>query len=495
MQDGIKHISGIALFIVISSLVNLMGQDNESPVSPQLTLVTVDPASGFSHLHWTPGGSPDVAAYVIYTYSNNQGEPVDTLFDPLATSYIYTKIFANSYSIDYVIAALDSSDNVSPLSNPLSTIFTSTVLDTCNQKIILDWNLYNDFPFPVLEYSIYVSEDGGSELIAGSTSGITGTFSFEDFETGHTYCFRVVANIEGDIISSSNSTCIETDIIRPPLWINGDYSRVDSDNNIELSFTYDTDSEIELFRLEKADSRHGPFLAVRDIYDNTGNIIIQAGTIDERPLYFRLSAINYCDLAVLASNIITAISTELTINQKEIEIIWSEYFDFNGGISEYNLYRIMNGQRAFIASNSPGDTIYRDHLENFIYQNNVDNICYQVEALENNNPYTINNNSRSQISCIDTPVKIFVPNAFTPDGDLLNETFYPFIPFTPKKYRLYIKTRSGVTVFSTTDFLEQWDGTHGGKALQPDVYLWFIELTTPGGKEINRNGTVTIIFN
>lgn len=495
MQDGIRHILSLALFLIVISPINLIGQDNESPVSPQLTQVTVDPANGFSHLLWTPGGSPDVAAYVIYTYSNGQGEPVDTVFDPLATSYIYTAAFANSYSIDYVIAAIDSSDNVSLLSNPLHTIFASTMLDTCNQRIIINWNQYNDSPFPVNEYSIYVSKDSGPESITGSTAGGITTYLYENFETDHTYCFRVEAHIEGAYISSSNRNCIETDIIRPPLWINGDYSRIDNQNNIEVSFTYDTDSEIELFRLEKADNPNGPFTAIKDINNNTGNITEQAGIIKSAPVYFRLSAINICNLAVVYSNLITAIATDIVIEQKEIKIKWSDYLDFNGDLLEYNIYRIINEQKTFIASNPPGDTIYQEPMKNFIYQNNDDYICYQVEAIEHNNPYSINNNSISQISCINTPTEIFVPNAFTPDGDLLNETFYPTIPFTPKKYRLYIKTRSGITVFSTDDYLEQWDGTHGGKTLQPDVYLWFIELTTPGGKEIFRKGTVTIIFN
>ncbi len=495
MQEAIKYIPGFAFILILASLTNLRAQDNESPVSPQLTLVSVDPDNGFSHLYWLPGGSPDVAAYVIYTYSEGQGEPVDTLFNPFATSYIFTKAFANSYSMEYVIAALDSSDNVSPLSNPLSTVYALTKLDTCEQKITLSWNKYNNFPFDIGGYSIYVSLDGGSEAFSGDIPAGSTTFTYENFEPGHSYCFRVVTNIEGDRISSSNKSCIETDIIKPPLWINGDYSIVDKDNSIQLSFTYDADSEIELFRLEKAASPEGPFTALQDINNNTGNIVLQAGSLEKDSIYFRLSAINYCNFSLVSSNIITASPTLLSVDQKEIEIKWREYLDYRGSLSEYRIYRIINGEKIFIGSNTEGDTIFRDHMNNFAYQNNSDNVCYQVEALEDSNPYTSNHSSFSQIACMETALEIFVPNAFTPDGDLLNDTFYPFIPFTPKKYRLLIKTRSGISVFSSSDYLEKWDGKHGGKALQPDVYFWFIELITPGGKEITRKGTVTIIFN
>ena len=54
--------------LVIISAINLMGQDNESPLSPQLTLVTVDPDNGFL----TSSGHPVVHPMwriCIYTYS------------------------------------------------------------------------------------------------------------------------------------------------------------------------------------------------------------------------------------------------------------------------------------------------------------------------------------------------------------------------------------------------------------------------------------------
>lgn len=495
MSGGIKHIMGLGLVLLVSSMINLVGQDIENPLSPSLTLVTVDPSTGFSHLYWNPGGSPDVAGYVIYIYENEQGEPVDTIIDPYANHYLNTKTYANSYSVEYVVAAIDSSDNVSPLSNPLKTVFLTSRLDTCNHKIILEWNPYNNLPAAVSQYMIYVAPEGQPESHAGNTTSGTTTFLYEGFETGNTYCFRVEASLEGGDYSSSNLMCIETDIERPPLWINGDYALVDSENNIEVAFTYDSSSEIERFNLERADNPDGPFNVIAEINNDAGQIIEQAGTINNSPVYFRLSAINYCGSSVIYSNTVTAIPTYLAIEQNEVRLSWAAYHDFAGDLSEYRIYRIMNGDRTYLSSNLPGDTVYYNFLESFIYQNNDDAICYQVEALEIDNPYSVNSTSISQTGCIDTPVKIYVPNAFTPDGDMINETFYPVLTFTPKQYRLFIKTRSGVTVFSSPDYLEHWDGTHGGKALQPGVYLWFLELKTPGGKEIIRNGTVTILFN
>ena len=60
---------------------------------------------------------------------------------------------------------------------------------------------------------------------------------------------------------------------------------------------------------------------------------------------------------------------------------------------------------------------------------------------------------------------------------------------------MIIKSRSGVTLFQTNDHLEGWNGRRGSRKLPEDVYIWFIEVETPEGKTITKNGTVTIIFN
>jgi hypothetical protein len=495
MLHSTRYISCLIVTFLVISIFRLNGQDNERPISPQLTLVSVDPGTGFSHLFWTPGGSPDVAGYVIYLFNDGLGEAVDTIYNSAAIDYVYTKTTANSYSVDYVVAAIDSSDNTSPLSNPLSTIYLTTILDTCNHQLILHWNLYNDYPSAVTDYSVFVSMNSGAEQNIGTVLNSTSEFIYGGFETGNTYCFRITANIEGGSASSSNSSCMETEITRPPLWINGDYSSIDENNNIEVSFTYDTDSEIELFRLEKAYQEGGPFTMIKEISNSTGNIVEESGIIESQPQYFRLSAVNNCGLSAIYSNIITALPLSLIIDEDDIIIRWWEYRSYSGDISDYNIFRLMNGEKVYLTSTAEGDTIYSDNLAGFIYQNNSDQICYQVEVVENNNPYVPGNTSLSQISCIDTPAKIYVPNVFTPDGDLLNDTFYPVLTFTPTRYRLFIKTLSGKTVFSTNDYMDKWDGTLGGLALEPGVYLWFLELSTPGGKEISKNGSVTILFN
>lgn len=75
---------------------------------------------------------------------------------------------------------------------------------------------------------------------------------------------------------------------------------------------------------------------------------------------------------------------------------------------------------------------------------------------------------------------INIPNAFTPDGDGLNDTFKPeFIGFEPLRYRMEIYNKWGQLVFSTTDTSQGWDGTIEGKETGPEVFVYTIAYNVP----------------
>jgi gliding motility-associated-like protein len=105
--------------------------------------------------------------------------------------------------------------------------------------------------------------------------------------------------------------------------------------------------------------------------------------------------------------------------------------------------------------------------------------------------------------CVDTVVKqiaiypellVYVPNAFTPNNDGLNDVFKPIMSGIDKStYKLYIFDRWGQEVFSTADVNEAWDGKYKGKDLTNDTYSYLLYYYDTLGKDYKRLGTVTII--
>lgn len=94
--------------------------------------------------------------------------------------------------------------------------------------------------------------------------------------------------------------------------------------------------------------------------------------------------------------------------------------------------------------------------------------------------------------CIDD--EFFIPNMITPNGDGVNDFFYIEEPSEDVNMRwLRIYNRWGELVFNTTDFSEHWDGKHRGEALNPGVYVYYLEISCPDNKPFQKFGNVTII--
>jgi gliding motility-associated-like protein/CSLREA domain-containing protein len=84
----------------------------------------------------------------------------------------------------------------------------------------------------------------------------------------------------------------------------------------------------------------------------------------------------------------------------------------------------------------------------------------------------------------------FIPNAFSPNGDGINDVFavFPDYNWVAEVGRLKIVDRWGRLVYSS--YIPKWDGTVDGRAGLPGVYLFTIELIMKDGKVRNQNGSV-----
>ncbi len=93
---------------------------------------------------------------------------------------------------------------------------------------------------------------------------------------------------------------------------------------------------------------------------------------------------------------------------------------------------------------------------------------------------------------VESDVKLYVPSAFTPNNDGLNETFQPKGRGIVK-YQFEIYTRWGQKIFSTTNFDEGWDGKIAGEKCANDIYVWKIFATDVRKQNHDLTGHVTLI--
>ncbi|HEX8517335.1 MAG TPA: PKD domain-containing protein, partial [Bacteroidia bacterium] len=95
---------------------------------------------------------------------------------------------------------------------------------------------------------------------------------------------------------------------------------------------------------------------------------------------------------------------------------------------------------------------------------------------------------------IDPEFTFFIPNAFSPNDDGINDEFYGKGEYI-QKYEMNIFDRWGNLIFHADDINEHWDGraNNGSEVAQEDVYVYVVKLTDNHSKLHKYIGTVTIV--
>jgi gliding motility-associated-like protein len=122
------------------------------------------------------------------------------------------------------------------------------------------------------------------------------------------------------------------------------------------------------------------------------------------------------------------------------------------------------------------------------------------------NQYTIWLKVKNQYGCTDSIAmliyvnpesSVYVANAFTPNGDGMNDQFRPYCTgiYQSANYEMSIYDRWGLLLLRTTDLNKAWDGDFRGGACQQDVYVYDIYFTdkTDGSVLKKMRGTVTLL--
>lgn len=161
----------------------------------------------------------------------------------------------------------------------------------------------------------------------------------------------------------------------------------------------------------------------------------------------------------------------------------------------------------------PKETYFRNHV---ITVKDISDVFYQefdfgdgsifterdvAYSYQDTGRYLFSQIVTTEFGCKDTSEQIiwikpdflfFAPNAFTPDGDGLNDVFFPKIQGI-MEYELQIFNRWGELFFTSNDENVGWDGTQGNKASQVGVYNWVATVITVDGLIHRKVGHINLV--
>lgn len=165
-------------------------------------------------------------------------------------------------------------------------------------------------------------------------------------------------------------------------------------------------------------------------------------------------------------------------------LYWTSYENWPNGVSGINVYAgNLDTSLSLKTSLSGQAETYQDY--EFFERSNFGK-CYQINA-ENIQEGI---KSKSNIVCAEYQPVIWVPNAFTPNEDGLND-IWKIYQSGLINLECNVFNRWGNLVYSGVENVA-WDGKVNGEYVQTGEYLYRIKAYTKNGREIARNGFLVV---
>ncbi len=458
--------------------------DDIKPDSTILDSVSVDPITGVVYLAWTSNKTPDFSSYYLYNYDRADPRLIENYKDTFYTDL--TPINPRSKSLSYDITSSDSCDNRRDYGNyKHQTIWLRSSVDTCLQKITLNWSPY--IGWPVGQYEIYRSENGGAFNLIETLS--SSTFSYNDNaiinSTIYSYFIRA-RKASGGSSSSSNSTApILSGKSNNPKGTKISYVSTIGKNEIEISINRNPFSGYSSIDLLKNQIGSSP--VVVNTFNNSESLYLDFNVNETQSYQYQLLSKNVCgiitDTSLISNNIVLSLKRSSAENALE----WTRYFTWNNGVKEYVIYR-ASGNNIQEATNF---TVYHNALKDTFYRDNTIDApvnCYYILANELATNYT----SKSNIVCYIKEGNVYYPNALTRFG---TNTRFSFIGegIDLSQSSIQIYNRWGMLEYSKDDISAGWMGINNNGEMVPSGVYFFMAQILVGNEKIQLNGNITVI--
>lgn len=453
----------------------------------KIAYVTVDILTNKPIIVWEQNTFPSFWYIDLFNDNAIKTGVLDTFFIDNITG-----LNPKSGSLKYVIAAVDSCTkrwDYLP-EDYHNTIYHTATIDTCLNRISLNWTKYIGWGNNIKYYYIYKNVNGAGFQLIDSVSNITINYT-DKVNSNETieYYIMAVNNTNDKYKSHSNLVSLVSGkrIANHDLKIN----YVTLNNFINININYNQLSDIDSIQILKSINNQSYLLFKKIKISNIPLNEIDNNENGNRRVYYYLVSKNSCnqwtDTTNKSSNIYLEQQEEITENK----LWWNTYSTWNSGIEKYVIYREtrLNAQiiNPFSQRNSGIDTNYKDNIND----NTIDGstLCYKVIGTENISGYT----SQSNTVCIVGGMKVYFPNGVIAKNS--SNIFKPIgVYIDYKKSRMYIYNRWGKLIKEITDLNIGWDLTdENNNFAETDTYVYNAKMVGLDGKEMNKSGNITII--
>lgn len=167
-----------------------------------------------------------------------------------------------------------------------------------------------------------------------------------------------------------------------------------------------------------------------------------------------------------------------------VSMNFTPYIGWGSSSIKYDLFRQLKNSTEF--------ELYEENITDFnvAYSNGLEYYtqCYRVRATKiGTDTVTWSNDI-----CFDFDPILFIPDAFSPNADDVNDKFF-VKGGALKSFEFAIYNRWGERLFEGDDINFTWDGTYKGVDQPQDVYMFYCNYTGFDGRKYSTKGTITLL--
>ncbi len=465
-------------------------EDTIPPKNTSLLYVSVQDSDGIQ-VTYSKSNLQHFDAYKINWISNGIPVKTDTVTSIVDTMFSFrdTAIHTSASSYCFSIQTLNQCGRVSFGSFIHCTILLSGTA-AAGPANLLNWTAYSGWT--TNWYYIYRS-DGGAYKKIDSVRG--NTFTWTDTSLcDETYSYYVAAkNDSSGFVSNSNRIVLKAKYVHDNSPMNLRYATVLNNSVVKIKWDSSTYKGLVGYQVSKYSSNAGWLNNFAVTKSNS--YIDNKALIEDSSYTYTVRTIDKCGYLGPISNDGTSILIKANVANDKVYLKWNSYRNWQAGVQYYQLQVQLKSKKfRNVAKVAGTDTSY---VDDSVYKEIDTAYCYRVVAVENG---PTQDSSISNLTCAVLPSRIFVPNAFSPNGDSLNDVWkvsalsvYNVVGSTLTQFSAKVYNRWGMLVFESNDIYKGWDGTFKGTKAPADVYIYIVYAEGIDSRFIRLNGNITLI--
>ena len=239
---------------------------------------------------------------------------------------------------------------------------------------------------------------------------------------------------------------------------------------------------VGVYHLLEISSEKTEWMSIDSLEQNS--VIDLTVEVQKQPYYYRIKSVDSCGIEHTGQLGTSILLQGTNSNNEVILMTWTAYENWNNGVLKYDLeYQNEFNQWESLATIVDTNIQLSEFLES-----GVNSICYRISAWKDAGGDSI---SYSNTACVPILPIIWVPNAFSPNGDSINDSFY-VTTYGIVDLKVEIFNRYGARVYQGNGLNQRWNGTFMQKDVPEGVYLIRIEGKNQQGTSFNQNANLTL---